>query len=189
MTKKEKKTQEQEIKDGEKLSEQTANTDSPEAEEVSEVDALKNQVAELNDKILRTLAELENTRRRTREEVEKMSKYAISKFATDLIPVMENFYLAMDNAPKEEFKVSEKLQNFHKGIEMTQAEMNKAFEKQGVKRIYPIGEEFNHDLHQAISKIPSDEKEGTVVDVLQAGYTINDRLLRPALVVVATAKE
>jgi len=156
---------------------------------ISETEKLKEQVKDLNDKLLRTLAELENTRRRSREEMEKTSKYAISKFATDLIPVAENFYLAIGSAPKDEIEKSEKLKNFHKGIEMTQTEMTKVFEKNNIKRVYPLHEEFNHDLHEAISNIPSDEKEGTILDVLQAGYSINDRLLRPALVVVATAKK
>jgi molecular chaperone GrpE len=155
----------------------------------TEEDLLKEKNTELNDKLLRALAEIENTRRRAREEMEKTSKYAVSKFALDLIPVLESLNLTMQNAPKEEIEINEKLKNFFKGIEMTQSELKKSFDKQEIKRIYPIHEEFNPDLHQAISKAPSEEKEGTVVDVMQAGYTINDRLLRPALVVVATKKE
>jgi molecular chaperone GrpE len=163
----------------------------PEAEngvEESEIDALNKKLTELNDRLLRTLAELENTRRRSREDLEKSNKYAVSKFASDLIPVMENFYLAMSSLPEEEVAGNEKVKGFYDGIKMTQSELNKAFEKHGIVRIYPIGEAFNHDLHQAIAQVPSDEKEGTVVQVLQAGYVINDRLLRPALVGVATSK-
>lgn len=147
------------------------------------------QIKELNDKLLRTLAELDNTRRRSKEEVEKSLKYGISKFAQDLIPIVENFYLAIDNAPKEKIAADSDIKTFADGVELTQKELLKAFEKHGVKRIYPMNEKFDHNFHQAVVQMPSKEEEGTVVQVIQSGYTIGERLLRPALVGVSKGEE
>lgn len=146
---------------------------------------LEEKNKELNDKLLRTFAELENTRRRSKEEIEKSLKYGISKFAEDLIPIVENFYLAIDNAPKEKIEADEDIKTYSEGINLTQKELVKIFEKHGIQRIYPLNEKFDHNLHQAIVQIPSDEEEDTIIQVIQSGYKIGDRLLRPALVGVA----
>lgn len=162
------------------------------AEEKSELDLLNDEITglktlikEQNDKILRSLAEIENIRKKSAEEIEKTSKYAISKFATDLVLIVENFYLAVDNMPVEEIDQSDKLKNFALGITMTQKELIKILEKNNIKRINPINEKFDHNFHEAISQVESEGESGMIKRVIQAGYTINDRLIRPALVEVS----
>ncbi|MBM5781897.1 MAG: nucleotide exchange factor GrpE [Pelagibacterales bacterium] len=152
---------------------------------ISELEA---KVTDLNDKLLRTLAELDNVRRRSREELEKSAKFAISNFAADLVVVAENFFLASGNAPKEEIEKSPSVKNYADAIVMTEKELLKVLEKNQVKRINPINEKFDHNFHEAIAQIESDAEEGTVVQVIQAGYSIENRLIRPALVGVAKAK-
>jgi len=148
------------------------------------INGLEKVVIDQNDKILRSLAEIENLRKRTAEDLEKANKYAISKFASDLVLVVENFYLAVENMPVDEIEKSEKLKNFALGVTMTQKELIKIFEKNGIKRINPINEKFDHNYHQAIAQVEGDEgnESGLVKKVIQAGYLIHDRLIRPALV-------
>lgn len=141
----------------------------------------------LNDKLLRLAAELDNTRKRNRDEVDKANKYAISNFANDLVLVVENFYLASDNLPQEDINKLPAIQNFVDAMLMTKKDLTKILEKYGVKRIFPIGEKFDHNLHEAISQVPVTEGEdgGIIKQVVQAGYSISDRLIKPALVVVS----
>lgn len=149
---------------------------------------LENKNNELNDKLMRTLAEIENVRRRAREENDKTAKFAIANFVGDLVVVTENFFMASENSPKEEIAKSSLLKNYVQAIEMTEKELLKVLEKNNVKRINPLNNEFDHNFHEAIAHIESDAKEGTVVQVIQAGYSIADRLIRPALVSVAKPK-
>lgn len=135
----------------------------------------------LKAKVLRSLAEVENTRRICEEEKSKTMKFAITNFSKDLINIMENFYLAFGNLEKN----TDDLESFIKGTELNFNEFKKIFEKNNIKRIYPVGEMFNPDFHDAISQIESDTETGTVIEVLQAGYTLNDRVIKPALVIVA----
>ena len=154
----------------------------------NKISDLEKVVNDLNDKLLRALAESDNLRRRSQEELEKANKYAISNFASELVVVMENFYLSVDNMPKEDIEKNANIKNFADGIVMTKKELGKIFEKNGIKRLYPIKEKFDHNYHQAISQIESDEPDGIVLQVIQAGYLIKDRLIRPALVAVSKAK-
>ncbi|MDR1499097.1 MAG: nucleotide exchange factor GrpE [Rickettsiales bacterium] len=150
----------------------------------SEGDDSEKEIAELKDKLLRTLAELENTRRRATEEKDKALKFAITNFTKDLIAVMENFYLAFNSVVGKDFSDSD-FSIFFSGMELTFSEFKKIFEKNGIKRIYPIGEQFNPDFHEAIVQVDDEEKEsGMIVDVMQAGYLLNGRVLKPALVAV-----
>ncbi len=155
------------------------------AEKIAE---LEKAVSESNDKLLRTLAELDNVRRRSREEVEKAGKFAISGFVGDLVLVAENFFLASENAPKAEIEKNPAIKNYADAIVMTEKELLKVLEKNQVKRIYPLNQPFDHNFHEAIAQIESEASEGTVVQVIQAGYSISERLIRPALVGVAKAK-
>lgn len=157
--------------------------------------ALENQINELteanktlNDKLLRLAAELDNTRKRSREELEKANKYAVSNFANDLVLVVEHFYLAEENSPKDEIDKVPVIKHFVDAMLMTKKELTKTLEKHGIKRIYPIGEKFDHNFHEAISQVPTNEGEedGVVKQVIQAGYTIGDRLIKPALVAVSS---
>jgi len=147
-----------------------------------QIEKLTKERDELKDKLLRTTAELQNVIKRNQEELDKAYKFAITNFAKDLVNTMENLYSALDNLPKEEVQNNEKFKNFADGVALTYNELKKTFEKHNIKRINPIGQKFDPNYHQAVVEIPSDAKEGTVVQVIQAGYTINDRLLRPALV-------
>ena len=155
------------------------------AESNSKEKELEEENKKLKDSLMRTLAELENTRRIAGEEKEKTAKFAIGKFAEDLIPVMEDFYLAFKNSENKE----NANEIFFDGIKLTHNELKKVFERNGLVRIFPVDEVFNPELHNAISQIESDKEEGTIVDVMQAGYTIKGRLLRPALVIVSKGKK
>ncbi len=150
---------------------------------------LEQKNTDLNDKLLRALAELDNVRRRSREEVEKTARFAISSFATDLVVVAENFFMASENAPKEEIEKNPAIKNYADAIVMTEKELLKILEKNQVKRIYPLNQKFDHNFHEAIVHLESEAEEGVVVQVIQSGYSIADRLIRPALVGVAKAKE
>jgi molecular chaperone GrpE len=131
---------------------------------------------------LRIQAELENVRRRAERDVSQAHKYALEKIVSDLLPVADS----LDQALVSEVGSNDLARKIHEGIELTMSLFLKTLEKHGVKQINPLGETFNPELHQAIATRPSDDYEpNTVVEVLQKGYTLNDRLIRPALVVVA----
>ncbi len=158
-------------------------------EKQDKIAELEQKNSELNDKLLRSLAELDNVRRRSREELEKSAKFAIFNFASELVLVAENFFLASQNAPQAEIEKSPAVKNYADAIVMTEKELLKVLEKNQVKRIYPLNEKFDHHFHEALSQVASDAEEGSVVQVIQSGYTIADRLIRPALVVVSKGKE
>lgn len=148
-------------------------------------EALAAENADLKDKLLRALAETENVRRRAEEEKAKTAKFAISGFARELLAVADNLRRALDSLPEEQ-RADEALSSFLTGIEMTERELMNAFEKHGIRAVNPMGEKFDHNLHQAMFEVETeDDAPGTVVQVVQTGYVLNDRLLRPALVGVA----
>jgi molecular chaperone GrpE len=143
---------------------------------------LEKTVANLSDKMIRAVAELDNFRKRSREEIDKASKYAISSFVSDLVLVTENFFLACENMPQNE--TNQAFQHFSSAVLMTKNELVKVLEKNQVKRIFPLNEKFDHNFHEAIAQEASDLEDGTIIKIVQAGYKISDRLIRPALVVV-----
>ena len=147
------------------------------------------EVAELKDRVLRTLAEMENLRRRTQRDVEEARKYAVTGFARDLLEVVDNLGRALASVPPEARTQSEFMKNLVLGVEMTERSLLSAFERHQVRRVDPKrGDKFDHNLHQAMFEVPTAElPPGTVAEVIQAGYVIADRLLRPALVGVAKA--
>jgi molecular chaperone GrpE len=149
--------------------------------------ALETELAEYKDRLLRALAETENTRRRAQREREDATKYAIAGFARDLIAAADNLRRALASLP--EAKVRDALtRNLLAGVAATEQELLSAFERHGVRRIDPEGQHFDHNLHQAIYEAErADAPAGTVVEVLQPGWLLNDRLLRPAMVGVAKA--
>jgi molecular chaperone GrpE len=151
-----------------------------------EFEKAKQEAAQYKDQALRLAAEIENLRKRNQRDLEEEKKYAITKFARELIEVLENLYRAESSINTEELDKNPALKQIFSGVELTKKSLIDAFEKFGIKRIDPVGEIFNHDLHQAITQVPSKtHKDGEIVQVIQAGYTLNDRLLRPALVAVA----
>lgn len=160
----------------------------PEAEPEDEpVDAaaLAAEVDDLKGRLLRALAETENVRRRAAKEREDVSKYALTAFARDLLPVVDNLRRAIDSIPDEARK-DDRLTSVVTGVEMNERELLSILERHGIRRIEPLGEKFDHNYHQAMFEVEdSDKPAGTVVEVVQAGYVLDDRLLRAAMVAVA----
>jgi molecular chaperone GrpE len=149
------------------------------------VAALEAELAEQKDRLLRALAETENTRRRARREREDVAKYAMSGFAKDLLPAADNLRRALDSLP-EAMAGDELTRNLLRGVAATERELLAAFERHGIRRIDPCGEPFDHNFHQAIYEAErAEQPPGTIIEVLQPGYLIHDRLLRPAMVGVA----
>lgn len=150
-----------------------------------EIEALQLEVAALKEQALRYAAEAENTKRRAEREMNDARAYAIQKFARDLLGVADNLSRATAHSPKDSTDASVK--NFIVGVEMTEKELQGAFERNGLKIIAPIqGEKFDPHLHQAVMEQPSTEvAAGGVITVLQAGYELMGRLVRPAMVAVA----
>lgn len=155
-------------------------------DEASRVAELEAEVAKLKDQVLRALAEAENTRRRTQREIEENNKYAVSNLARDMLPVADNLRRALDGIPAEVRAGDEKLNQFAAGIELVEREFLAALDRYQIKRVDPLGQAFDHNLHQAVMQVEAPDKPaGTVVQVLQSGFTIHGRLLRPAMVVVS----
>ncbi len=143
-------------------------------------------IAELKDRLLRSMAELENFRRRAEKEREDVVKYAISIFARDMLTVADNLRRALESIPAEARSDDDNLHTLAAGIELTERELLAAFDRHGIKKFEPLGETFSHDLHQAMFEVEDKEKPaGTIVQVMQPGYLLNDRLLRPAMVALA----
>jgi molecular chaperone GrpE len=151
--------------------------------------ATAEEVQELKDRLLRTLAEMENLRARTQREVEEARKFAVTGFARDLLEVGDNLGRALASVPAEARAQSEFMTNLVQGVEMTERSLRSALERHQVRRVSPQkGERFDHKLHQAMFEVPSAElAPGSVAEVIQDGYVLADRLLRPALVGVAKA--
>lgn len=144
------------------------------------------EVAQLRDQLLRAMAETENVRRRSQREVEDTAKYAVSKFAKDVLSVADNLRRALDSVPKDAHETDPALKALIEGVGMTERELLGAMERHGIKAVQPLGLKFDANRHQAMFEAESPDKEpGTVIQVLQPGYIIGDRLLRPALVGVA----
>jgi molecular chaperone GrpE len=147
--------------------------------------ALEAELAEQKDRLLRALADTENTRRRAQREREDASKYAVAGFAKDLLSSADNLRRALESLPIAEVR-DERTRSLLEGVAATERELLAAFERHGIKRLHPKGEPFDHNLHQAIFEADRpDQPSGTVVEVLQPGYVLHDRLLRPAMVGVA----
>nr|WP_226810210.1 nucleotide exchange factor GrpE [Candidatus Vallotia lariciata] len=137
------------------------------------------KIAELHESLLRAHAETENVRRRTQDDVSKANKFAIESFAKHLLPVVDSLEAALADIAGDLEKVRE-------GIELTLRQLSSALEKGRVIQINPVGEKFDPHWHQAISIVPAEQAPNTIVSVLQKGYVIADRVLRPALVTVAS---
>jgi molecular chaperone GrpE len=165
-----------------------ANNNFDEAAELSpeaRVAVLEVELAEHKDRLLRALAEAENTRRRAQRERDDATKYAISGFAKELLSAADNLRRALDSLPEAEVG-DDRTRSLLAGVAATERELLAVFERHGIRRIDPMGERFDHNLHQAIFEVEhGDRSPGTIVEVLQPGYLLHDRLLRPAMVGVA----
>ncbi|MGE6809608.1 MULTISPECIES: nucleotide exchange factor GrpE [Pseudoalteromonas] len=162
---------------------------SPEAEIAmlyAELEVAKQTIADQRDGVVRAAADVENMRRRAAQDVEKAHKFALEKFANELLPVIDNLERAIEFSDKE----NETLKPVLEGISMTVKSFNDAVAKFGVEIVNPQGEQFNPEFHQAMSIQPSnDVSPNTVLAVMQKGYTLNGRLLRPAMVMVSKAAD
>ncbi len=148
---------------------------------------LRREIADLKDRVLRAHADVENIRKRTEREKEETAKYAITKFARDVLTVGDNFQRALGAVPAGAADSDPALKSLAEGVSLIEREFLNALERHGVKRVAPENEPFNPHFHQAVMELPRpDVPSGTVVQVFQSGYTIEGRVLRPAMVVVAT---
>lgn len=148
--------------------------------------ALEAEAAELKDRVLRTVAEMENLRRRTEREVADARQYAIAAFARDMLTAGDNLARAIEAVPEEARSGNAALTALIDGVEMTERDLQNSLERHGVRKLEPLGQKFDPHLHQAVFEIPTEEQPaGTVMQVMQSGYVIGDRVLRPAMVGVA----
>jgi molecular chaperone GrpE len=151
------------------------------------IETLSKENADYKDRLLRTLAEMENLRRRTEREIADSRAYGISAFARDILAVADNMDRALgalDNELREKADAGTKA--LLDGVELTERELLKVLEKHGVKKFEPLGEKFDPNLHQAMYEVPDPSRPaGTIAQVVQPGYMIGERMLRPALVGIA----
>ena len=151
-------------------------------EEIDDIDALRAENAKLKDAFLRAYAEAENTKRRCQQEIEKNSKYAIASFAKELLTVADDLQRALGAVDEN---TSAQCASFIKGVEMTQTELFHVFEKFGIRKIESLGKVFDPNLERVVQEVEDKDKPaGTVITELQSAYTINDRILREAMVIV-----
>ena len=185
--------QEQELERQEKIDDEfdaevaAENSENMESKEV-DVEFLQRQLEKLQeqskvslDKVVRAQAEMENLRKRAARDVENAHKYALEKFTNELLPIMDSLELGLSASVK-----AKNLDNLCKGMELTLEMFNTVMEKFGITMIEPKGEKFNPELHDAVSmQETNDSNSGIIIEVMQKGYTLNGRLIRPAMVVVA----
>jgi molecular chaperone GrpE len=165
----------------------TTETAAPADKAADQTAALVKEAADYKDRMLRTLAEMENMRRRTDREVADTRQYAVANFARDLLAVADNMQRALDTLSADFRDQADPVVKSHiEGVELTERELLKVMEKHGIKKFDPQGQKFDPNLHQAMLEVPDPSvPSGTVVQVMQPGYLIADRVLRPALVGVS----
>lgn len=157
--------------------------------ETSEVDALKDQVQELKDQVLRSQAEMQNVRRRAEIDVEKAHKFALEKFVKELLPVADSLEKAVESTEGHE-GAGELVASIREGVEMTLNLFMGSLGKFNVEQLNPVGEPFDPQQHEAMSMVPAPDAEpNSVVAVVQKGYLLNGRVVRPAMVMVAKAED
>src|ERR1043166_323993 len=161
----------------------------PELVPAEQVTAALEAAAEFKDKLLRTLADMENLRKRTEREVADARLYGITSFAREVLAVADNMHRALTAiGPDLREHADPQVKSFIEGVELTERELMKALEKSGVRKFSPEGEKFDPNVHQAMFELETAEAPpGHVAQVIQAGYMIGDRVLRPAMVAVAKA--
>ena len=155
------------------------------------IDELKLKLKDTEDKLLRSLAENDNLRKRHDKEIEDNSKYAIKNLSYSLLNVADNLQRALESIPNSEASGlnDNVIKNLVIGIKAVEKELIDSLEKHGVKRFDSINQKFNPDIHQAVSKVHNEKVDGTIVEEMQKGFKIGDRLLRPAMVVVSMGPE
>lgn len=170
-----------------------ARAEAAEDEAEAAVDETANRIAmleadngELKDQLLRAAAEMENLRKRTQRDVQDARTYAVTNFARDMLSVSDNLRRALEAIPADALATDASLKSLADGVEMTERAMLQALERHGVKKLEPEGQKFDPNFHQAMFEVPNpDLPNNTVVQVVQDGYAIGDRVLRPAMVGVS----
>jgi molecular chaperone GrpE len=167
--------------------EATTQPEAPAAAAPKPSTSLDRELADMKDRLLRALADMENMRKRTEREVADARAYGISNFARDIIGVADNMHRAMQALDDElRAKADEATKTLLEGVELTERELMKTLEKHGVKRVEPMGQKFDPNKHQAMYEVEdASVPSGSVVQVMQGGYMIGERVLRPALVAVS----
>lgn len=177
------KSEQSEVNTEEKLQSE-AKTDQSEQQAVSEAEELQQKLSTLGEQLLREQAEMQNVRRRAQRDIESAHKYALEKFASELLSVVDNLERSIDAIDIED----ESQKSVAEGLELTLKTFIEVLAKYKVEAVEPEGQPFDADLHQAVSTVPNAEVEpNTVINVFQKGYTLNGRLIRPAMVVVSTS--
>ena len=173
--------------------ESAATAQASDVEAAQDSDPLTAMTAErdaLKDQLLRALADTENMRRRSEREADTARKYGHTQFARDLVGAIDNLARALASAPEDKSSLDESVQSLLTGIELSWTEIQLAIEKHGVRQINPVGEKFDYNFHQAMFEVPTnDEPPGMVLEVVQHGYALHDRLLRPAMVGVSKSAD
>ncbi len=161
----------------------------PDMVPADQVKAALEAAGDFKDKLLRALAEMENLRKRTEREVADARVYAVTSFARDVLQVADNMHRALDTIGDELRETADsKVTALLEGIDLTERELMKVLEKHGVKMFSPLGEKFDPNFHQAMYEVPDPTATpGTVAQVIQAGYLIGERVLRPAMVAIVKA--
>ncbi len=176
------------LKDEEVVESSADATDEAGAQEPDEASALREQVKEYQEQVLRSQAEMQNVRRRAEIDVEKAHKFALEKFVKELLPVADSLEKAVETTEASQGE-DERLASIREGAEMTLNLFMNSLRKFNVAQLNPVGEPFDPQHHEAMSMVPAPDAEpNSVVAVVQKGYTLNDRLVRPAMVVVAKAE-
>ncbi|MEK3788272.1 nucleotide exchange factor GrpE [Paenibacillus sp. FSL K6-1230] len=160
---------------------EAAQQEEPAAETAGAQSRLAAELEEQQQRLLRTQADFDNFRRRTQKEKEELAKYASMKLVTELVPVLDNFERALASAPQ-----SDEGESFTKGVSMIFRQLESVLTAEGVRAMEAVGQPFNPEFHQAIMQVESDEhEEGIVVEEVQKGYMLKDKVLRPAMVKVS----
>jgi molecular chaperone GrpE len=158
--------------------------DSPELAEHDRIAELERQLEEAQSKVLYAAAETQNVRRRLEQDLQQSTSYAAAGFARDMLAIKDHLDRALA-AVSEDLRADKTASNFLAGIEATARELDAALQRNNVTRIKTVGETLDPHRHQAMIEMPSDQEPGTIIEEMQAGYMMKDRLLRPALVAVA----
>tara|TARA_B100001175_G_scaffold237396_1_gene203715 strand:+ start:314 stop:955 length:642 start_codon:yes stop_codon:yes gene_type:complete len=150
------------------------------------IEKIKSDLEEAVDQKMRALADAENTRRRNSKELEQTRKYASLSLARDLISVFDSLEKAVETISEKKNDLTEEMKNILIGVEMTLDQLKQAFNNNNINQINPVGEKFDYNLHQAMFEKENNELEpGTIVEIMQPGWTLHDRLIRPAMVGVS----
>jgi len=186
--KKSKKEEHFEVTDADNLDENTREEEGAIASDENFISDLDHagQLDELNDRLLRMAAEMENLRKRSLKEREDAIKYSTTKFARDIITVADDLERAIESVKEFDFETNDAMKTLYDGVELTLRSLTQIFSRNGIERFDPLGEKFDPTMHEAMFEVPNSENEsGIVVHLVEPGYRLNDRILRPARVGVS----